>query len=200
MVARFIKSPLAAAVVMLTPVAAFAHTGLGHTASFQYGLAHPISGLDHILAMVLIGVLAWRAGGRALWLIPAAFVSVMAAGGMLGMSGITVPFIETGIALSVVLLGAAVAFDVRPHIVAAIGAAALFAIFHGQAHGAEMPADLGGAAYAAGFLIATALLHLTGIGAAAVIDRAGQGRGDFAVRMGGAAASLSGVGFLTGVL
>ena len=162
MVARFIRSPLAAAVVLLTPVAAFAHTGVGHTASFQYGLAHPISGLDHILAMVLIGVLAWRAGGRALWLIPAAFVSVMAAGGLLGMSGITVPFIETGIALSVVLLGAAVAFDVRPHVTAtiraaAIGAAALFAIFHGQAHGAEMPADLGGAAYAAGFLSATAL-------------------------------------------
>ncbi len=108
MTTKLIKPSLAAAVVVLTPMVAFAHTGVGDTSGFVRGFGHPTSGLDHILAMLMVGVFAWQLGGRALWLLPIAFVSIMAVGGMLGIAGIEVPFVEIGIALSVVVLGAIV--------------------------------------------------------------------------------------------
>ena len=173
MASELVKSSVAAAMVIM-PTVAFAHTGVGDTSGLVHGFGHPISGLDHILAMLMVGIFAFQLGGRALWLVPMTFVGVMAVGGMLGIDGIGVPFVEIGIALSVVVLGAIVAFNVKASVSAAMGVVGLFAIFHGHAHGAEIPEDAGGVAYAAGFLIATAVLHLAGISAGFLIGKAGS--------------------------
>ena len=190
----------AAATAILTPAVAFAHTGVGDTSGFVHGFGHPISGLDHILAMVMVGIFAWQLGGRALWLVPTTFVLIMAVGGALGIAGIGVPFVEIGIALSVVVLGAIVAFNVKAPVAAAMGLVGLFAIFHGHAHGAEIPEDAGGVAYAAGFMIATALLHLAGITAGFLIGRAGERYGSLVMRVAGGFATVAGLGLLIGVL
>ena len=184
----------------LLPTAAFAHTGIGETSGFMHGFSHPVSGLDHILAMVMVGVFACELGGRALWLVPATFVLVMAGGGALGVAGIDVPFVEIGIALSVIVLGAVIALGIKAPTAVAMGLVGLFAIFHGHAHGAEMPEDAGGLAYAAGFMIATALLHIVGIGIGFLIGRIGQRYGAMVVRSAGGLAAIAGVGLLTGIL
>ena len=200
MASRLIKSCLAATPAILTPPVVFAHTGVGHTSGFVHGFGHPISGLDHVLAMVMVGVFAWQLGGRALWLVPTTFVAVMAIGGALGLAGIGVPFVEIGIAVSVVVFGAVVAFDLKAPTVAAIGVVGLFAVFHGHAHGAEIPEDAGGVAYAAGFMIATALLHLAGISAGFLIGKAGEHYGSVVVRLAGGLATVVGMVLLVGVL
>lgn len=184
----------------LLPTAALAHTAVGATSGFVHGFGHPISGLDHILAMVMVGVLAWQLGGRALWLVPAAFVAVMAVGGTLGVAGIDVPFVETGIALSVIVLGAMVALGVKAPLAIAMGLVGLFAVFHGHAHGAEMPETAGGLAYAAGFMLATALLHVAGIGAGFLIGRASASYGPAMVRSAGGIVAIAGVGIFTGLI
>lgn len=189
-----------AAGLALLPAAAFAHTGVSETSGFGHGFGHPISGLDHILAMVMVGVFAWQLGGRALWLVPSTFVLVMALGGALGVAGIELPFVEIGIALSVIVLGAVVASSIKAPVATAMGLVGLFAVFHGHAHGAEMPEDVGGLAYAAGFMLATALLHAAGIGAGVLIGTAGDRFGPAAVRTAGGAAAVTGVGLLTGLL
>lgn len=190
-------SALALAAVTMMPGLALAHTGAeGHTHGAVSGFLHPVGGMDHVLAMVLVGMLAWQIGQRALWLVPAAFVAVMAAGGALGMAGIELPALEAGIALSVVVLGAMVALGVRAPVAVAMGLAGLFALFHGQAHGAEMPASASALGYAAGFMVSTALLHAAGVAA-------GYGMGRInapAVRMAGAAASVAGVVLLVGAV
>lgn len=127
----------------LYPALAYAHVGVGETSGFAHGFTHPISGLDHVLAMILVGVFAFQLGGRALWLVPLSFVGMMAAGGIMSMNGIHVPLIELGIALSVIVLGTAVAFEVKAPVAIAAGLAGLFAIFHGYAHVAEMPGGAG---------------------------------------------------------
>ena len=200
MASKLIKPSLAAAIVMLTPVVAFAHTGVGDTGGFVHGFGHPISGIDHILAMLMVGVFAWQLGGRALWLVPTTFVSIMAVGGALGVAGIDVPFVEMGIAFSVVVLGAIVAFDVKASATTAMGVVGLFAIFHGYAHGAEIPEDAGGIAYAAGFMIATAMLHLAGIGAGFLMGKAGEHYGSVVTRSAGGLATVVGVALLVGSL
>lgn len=190
-------SALALAALTLMPGLALAHTGAeGHSHGFVSGFLHPVGGLDHILAMVLVGVLAWQLGQRALWLVPAAFVAVMAAGGALGMAGIELPALEAGIALSVVVLGAMVAFGVRAPVAVAMGLVGLFALFHGQAHGAEMPAAASALGYAAGFMLSTALLHAVGVAAGFGMGRISAP----AVRMAGAAASVAGVVLLVGAV
>ena len=196
MASRLIKSCLAATPAILTPAVVFAHTGVGHTSGFVHGFGHPISGLDHVLAMVMVGVFAWQLGGRALWLVPLTFVCVMAVGGMLGVAGIGVPFVEIGIALSVVVLGAIVAFNVKAPIAAAMGVVGLFAMFHGHAHGAEIPDDAGGVAYAAGFMIATAILHLAGISIGFLIGTADKRL----VRLAGGLTTGAGVALLVGIV
>jgi len=129
---RFLQLAFLAA--FLAPTAALAHTGVGDTSGFMHGFMHPLGGLDHQLAMILVGIFAYQLGGRALWLVPLTFVGVMAIGGLLGVAGIPVPFIELGIALSVIVLGAIVAFGVKVPVAAAMGIVGLFAIFHGHAH------------------------------------------------------------------
>jgi urease accessory protein len=188
------------ALTLLTPAMAFAHTGVGDAGGFAHGFMHPVTGLDHVLAMVMVGVLASQMNGRALWLVPAAFVLVMAAGGALGVAGIGVPFVETGIALSVVVLGAMVAFGIRLPAAAAMAVVALFAIFHGHAHGTEMPANAAGLAYGLGFMLGTALLHLAGIAAGMLVGSASRNRGQALVRATGGIAALAGVAILSGLV
>jgi urease accessory protein len=175
----------AAIALTLVPTAALAHPGLGDAHGFVQGFAHPLGGLDHVLAMVTVGIFAWQLGGRALWLVPASFVLAMAAGGALAMLGVPVPLVELGIATSVIVLGAVVA---------------LFAIFHGHAHGSEMPLDASGSAYGAGFVLATALLHVAGIALGVAIGRIGDAYGRAAYRLGGAFVVLAGVALLTHAL
>src|SRR4051794_25073867 len=139
-----------AALLISVASAAQAHTGIGDTAGFAHGFAHPLGGIDHVVVMVAVGLFAARLGGRALWLVPLSFVSVMIAGGALGMAGIDVPFVEFGIGLSVVVLGLAVAFGLHLPTAAAMALVGVFAIFHGHAHGAEMPESASGLIYGAG--------------------------------------------------
>lgn len=184
---------------ILLPTAAFAHPSIEHAAGFTHGFAHPWTGLDHVLAMVLVGMFAWQLGGRALWLVPAAFVTLMMAGGLLGATGVALPFVETGIALSIVVLGGAVACGMRVSTALAMAVVGLFAIFHGHAHGAEMPADASGLAYGLGFVIATALLHVGGIALGAGIAKLGERTGSGLVRAAGGAAAAVGMLMLVGV-
>jgi urease accessory protein len=196
-ISRF-NSALAACV--LAPSLAFAHTGIGQTVGFAHGFTHPVSGLDHVLAMILVGVLAWQLGGRALWLVPTTFVSVMAIGGALGMMGISVPFVEAGIAFSVIVLGAVVALGIRAPLAIAAGVVGLFAIFHGHAHGSEMPAAAAGIAYAAGFMLATSVLHIAGIAIGYLIGKISEQQGAIVMRSAGAIAAVAGIGLLTGLI
>lgn len=151
---------------LFVPAIASAHPGLpGHTHGFANGFAHPLSGLDHLLAMTAVGLWAVQRGGRALWMVPLAFVSVMTLGGILGMAGFgQIPLLEQAIAASVLVLGIFLAVAARLSLPASIAIVGLFALFHGYAHGAEMPATSSGLLYGAGFILATVLLHLCGIG------------------------------------
>jgi urease accessory protein len=174
---------------------ALAHTGLEHAVSFVAGFQHPWSGLDHMLAMVAVGLWAGTNGGRALWAWPAAFVGVMVAGGALGIGGVPVPMVEPGILASVVVLGLLVLAAIRPPVVLGAAIVAVFALLHGHAHGAELPAEAAAASYAAGFAIATALLHGLGLGVAAV---AGGTRAGLVVRGAGALVAAAGVALALG--
>lgn len=184
----------------LLPSMASAHTGVGDTAGFAHGFLHPLTGLDHVLAMVMVGVFAWQLGGRALWLVPATFVALMAVGGALGVAGIGLPFVEAGIALSVIVLGAVVALRVQAPVAVAMAVVGLFAIFHGHAHGAEMPETAAGLGYGLGFMLATALLHAAGIGLGFAIGWADARKGPIVARTAGAAAALAGVAILAGLV
>jgi urease accessory protein len=191
---------LLALALILLPSAAFAHTGTGGTAGFFHGFEHPIGGLDHILAMVAVGVFAFVLGGRALILVPLSFVAMMAVGFALGANGVQLPFVELGIALSSVVIGVAAAMGRPMPVAAAAALVGAFAVFHGHAHGAEMPVDSSGLAYAAGFLLATAGLHAVGIGAAMGVARLTARFGKPIARAAGALFALGGVGVLAGWL
>jgi urease accessory protein len=149
---------------LLLPSLAQAHPNHGSATGMASGLAHPFSGLDHLCAMIAVGLWAAQRGGRALWTVPLAFISVMTLGAMVGMGGLQVPYAEQGIVASVLILGLLIAGAVRLPLAASVILVGLFAVFHGYAHGAEMPATASGFAYGAGFVIATATLHLLGIG------------------------------------
>ncbi|QDZ10488.1 HupE/UreJ family protein [Devosia ginsengisoli] len=191
---------LALAILALSPTIAFAHTGVGDTAGFLHGFEHPIGGSDHVLAMVAVGVFAFILGGRALWLVPLSFVGMMVVGFALGIAQVGVPFVELGIALSSVVIGAAAAWGRPMPVALAMGLVGVFAIFHGHAHGAEMPDTAGGLTYALGFVVATALLHAAGIvaalGAARIVGRYGK----VAAQVAGGVFALAGVGILAGWL
>jgi len=194
-----VKLVTLAAALTLAPATAFAHTGVGDTHGFMHGFMHPVGGLDHVLAMVAVGLFAAMLGGRALWLVPAAFVAMMGVGGLVGVNGVELPFVEIGIAASVIVIGAAVALRLKAPTAIAAGLVGFFAIFHGFAHGAEMPADASGLNYAIGFMLATALLHTAGIGLAITTGKLAA-RSDLLVRAGGGAMALAGVGILTGMI
>lgn len=191
---------LALAILALSPGLAFAHTGIAHGAGFFHGIAHPVGGLDHVLAMLAVGVFAFVLGGRALWLVPLSFVGAMVAGFGLGIAQVQLPFVELAIALSIVAIGGAAALGRPMPVGAAMALVGTFAVFHGHAHGAEMAESADGLTYALGFVAATALLHLTGLAAAfGTVHLAGR-FGGTAARLAGGAFAIAGLGILAGWL
>ena len=182
---------LAAGCVMVWPV--IAHEQQGQAAGFVTGLLHPVSGLDHVLAMVAVGLWGAQLGAPAIWLLPVTFPLVMAFGGFLGLIGVPLPGVELGIATSAILLGAMVALQARPPLALAALLVAFFAVFHGHAHGTELPAGQSGLLYSVGFVVATGLLHAVGI-SIGLIHRWAAGR--ILLRAAGVAVSLAGVFFL----
>src|SRR6266540_5628992 len=173
----------------------FAHTGDGFSGGFSGGFGHPIFGPDHVAAMVAVGLWGAFLGPPAIWLLPIVFPLVMAFGGVLGILGVPLPGVETAIAMSAVVLGLMVALAARPPLWVAAVLVGAFAIFHGHAHGAELPAGADAVAYSLGFVIATGLLHLAGV---AFGLTAGWPAGRIAVRTAGGAIALAGIAFLVG--
>ena len=184
---------LALLVLALAMSPARAHVQAGEAAGFLSGFRHPVSGLDHVLAMVSVGLWGAQLGAPAVWLLPVVFPMVMAFGGFLGLAGVPLPGVEIAIALSAVLLGLAVAREARPPLAVAAALVGFFAIFHGHAHGTELPPGQSGILYSIGFVVATGLLHLTGI-AIGLVHRWRWGR--IALRVAGTLVAIAGFGFL----
>lgn len=181
---------LLVAASILASGSVLAHPGHEHASSFMTGFAHPMGGLDHLLAMVAIGLWAASIGGRALWAIPAAFVVTMLLGGGLAVAGLNVPFVEQGILLSVIVLGVLVLFAKRLPTLVCAAIAGGFALFHGAAHGMEMPLSANGLQYALGFALATAGLHAVGLGFGQLMTKIGT---PLATRISGSAIALAGL-------
>ncbi len=177
--------------------ALFAHSVPGMGGGFSSGFFHPLFGADHVVAMVAVGILGAFMGNRALWLLPVVFPIAMVFGGVLGFGGVDIPAVEPGIALSAVVIGGMVALAVRLPLLATVCIVGLFAIFHGHAHGTELPGSANPFLYSLGFVLATILLHLSGI-AFGLVARISAGR--VVVRTGGGAIALIGFAFLFGVL
>ena len=188
-----LKRILGAIALLLAPAVAFAHPGHGDN-GWIAGISHPIGGLDHLLAMVAVGLWAAQQQGAARWALPCTFVGTMLLGGILGFEGLSMPALESGIAASVLALGLAVALAVRPPLAMAVGATALFALFHGVAHGLELPDMSSPWAYAAGFVLATAALHAAGYAVVRVLPQAAAPL----VRLAGAASATTGAWLLAG--
>jgi urease accessory protein len=186
---------LAGAVLLalVWPTQALAHTQGGEATGLLSGLRHPVSGLDHILAMVAVGLWGAQLGRPAVWLLPVTFPMVMAFGGMLGLMGLALPGIEIGIAVSAIILGVMVGWEARPPLWVAAVVVGFFAVFHGHAHGAELPAGADALLYSIGFVVATGCLHAAGIGIG-LIYRWPVGK--VALRAAGVAVALAGVCFL----
>ncbi len=176
----------------------FAHTDVASLqGGFISGFMHPILGLDHVVAMVAVGLWGAFLGKPAIWILPVVFPLVMALGGALGVAGVEIPYIETGIALSGVVIGLAVAFAIRPPIWIAAIIVGAFAIFHGHAHGTELPNSANPLIFSIGFVTGTGLLHLTGI---LIGELTRWSWGKMLVRASGAVIALIGLGFLLGYL
>ncbi|WP_102107256.1 HupE/UreJ family protein [Oceaniglobus roseus] len=196
MTAARAKGILLATLAVLVATQVQAHTGEGVVGGFSSGFLHPIFGWDHVVAMVAVGLWGAFLGQPAIWILPVVFPLVMAFGGALGVLGVPVPAIETGIALSGVILGLLVAFAVMAPLAVAAVIVGVFAIFHGHAHGTELPDAANPLAFGIGFVIATGLLHMLGIGLGALT---GSSAGRIAVRGAGAAIALVGGAFLFGL-
>ena len=196
---KFSLLQVVAMTLAIAPTVVFAHTGVSDTHDFLHGFSHPIAGLDHVLAMVAVGVVAAQLGGRALWTVPASFVVTMAVAGVCGMTGLALPYTEVGIAVSLVVLGAVFAFNVRLPMAMMAALVALFAVFHGYAHGMEMPESLSGIAFGSGFILATSLLHGVGIGLGFGVKRIGVERGRPLTQTAGALVALVGLAGLAGI-
>jgi urease accessory protein len=177
--------------LLLVPSIAHAHVGSGEMGGFLHGVSHPLTGIDHLCAMIAVGLWAAQTGGRAIWAVPLAFVSVMLLGGASGMTGVHFPLAETGIAVSVLMLGVFIAAAVRLRLPASILIVGLFALCHGYAHGAEMPATASALGYAGGFALTTALFHLAGIGLGVGLEKIASAK---FVRFAGGAIGLCGIG------
>jgi len=179
--------------LLLWSTRAHAHILGDASGGFVSGFEHPISGLDHILAMVSVGLWGAQLGAPAIWALPVTFPMVMAFGGMLGLMGVPLPGTEVGIALSAIGLGAVVATEARPPLIFAALLVGFFAIFHGHAHGTELPPEQSALLYSMGFVIATGGLHAVGIGIG-VVHRWTWGR--YLLRAAGAVVAMGGVFFL----
>ena len=181
------------------PTAAFAHAGVG-SHDLAHGLMHPVGGLDHVLAILAVGTLAFVLAGRALWLVPLSFVGMMAAGFVLGANGVVLPHAELAIGLSSVVIGGLAAIGRRVPLAVALALVGGFAAFHGWAHGAEMPVEAGTVPYALGFMAITAMLHVTAIAAAKGVAAMTGQYGRQIVRIVGGIFAIGGTGILAGWL
>lgn len=190
-------TPLLLLLLALMPSEAFAHIVKGEAIGFVSGFEHPISGLDHIIAMVAVGLWGAQLGAPAIWLLPVTFPMVMAFGGFLGLIGVPLPGSEIAIALSGVCLGAAVLTEFRPPLWVAAVLVGTFGLFHGYAHGAELPPGQNALLYSIGFILATGLLHATGI-TIGLVHRWPWGQ--WALRGAGAAVMCGGMFFLWGAV
>lgn len=179
--------------LLLAPSLAFAHPGHGDH-GLMAGLGHPLGGLDHLLAMLAVGLWAAQQSGAARWALPVTFVATLLVGGLLGFAGLQLPALESGIAASVLALGLAVALAVRPPLPLAMLATAAFALFHGVAHGLELPEMSSAWTYAIGFVAATAALHAAGYAAVRYLPRAAAPL----VRVAGAGSAMAGAWLLMG--
>jgi len=187
---------LLALALMTLALPAQAHTGEGVAGGFIAGFLHPVSGVDHLLAMVAVGMWGAFLGRPLIWMLPVTFPLMMVVGGVLGIGGIPLPLVEIGISASVIALGLSVAAAWRAPIPVAVLIIGIFAIFHGHAHGTELPQAAAPEAYAMGFVISTGLLHITGIALGLVTKLP---RGVMALRAGGAAIALAGIWILFGM-
>jgi urease accessory protein len=183
---------------LVLPAVALAHVGQGDVGGgFVAGIEHPVFGLDHVIAMVAVGMWGAQLGAPAIWVLPVTFPVVMAFGGVLGVIGVPIPGIEIGIAVSAIVLGGMVAFAARPPLWIAAILVGIFAIFHGYAHGAELPESANAIAFAVGFVAATGLLHALGI-LIGVMHR--WPAGARVLRSGGGLVAVGGVYFLVKAL
>lgn len=182
-----------ALVIIVCPETLLAHEERGVGAGLFNGLKHPVSGLDHVLAMIAVGLWGAQLGAPAVWLLPVTFPVVMALGGMLGLLGVPVPGVEIGIALSAIVLGAMVLGEVKAQLALTAVIVGFFAVFHGHAHGTELPEGASGFSYSIGFVVSTGTLHAIGIGIG-LVNRWPAGRR--ALRTAGAAVALAGLVFL----
>lgn len=181
---------------LLLPFAASAHLIGGN--GLASGVTHPLSGLDHLLAMVAVGIISTQIGGKAIWKLPVTFITFMLIGGTLAIVGIHLPGVQQVIALSVLALGVMIAVSKKMPIEWAIACVALFAVFHGHSHGEEMPLIAHPVIYAMGFVLSTAVLHITGV---LIGHYAAKNRIAFtALRYAGAVMGLAGIGFLVGLV
>ncbi len=179
--------------IILTASPAFAHTGATEVSGFVAGFSHPIGGLDHLLAMVAVGILATQMGGKSLWMLPLSFVATMLIGGIIAMSGLDLPLVETGIVGSVIIFGGVIALGRSLPVPAACALTGLLALFHGHAHGSEMPLNAGAAEYALGFIVATSLLHAIGIGASIATVKTINEFAPLGLRLSGGAIAVAGL-------
>jgi urease accessory protein len=184
----------ALALVVATPAEAHLLNAAG--AGWAHGFMHPFSGLDHVLAMAAVGVWAAQTGRPALWALPLAFPLAMAAGGLLGVAGVPVPGIESGIAASVLILGLLIAFRAKPPLALSVALVGLFAVFHGHAHGSELPQAASPLLYGLGFVAATAALHVIGLGIGHAMRLPA---GMTALRVGGGAIAAAGLALFIGL-
>lgn len=184
---------VAAVYTLMFIPSAHAHVQQGQAVSFLTGMEHPISGLDHVLAMVAVGIWGAQLGNPAIWLLPIAFPMMMALGAMMGLIGMGLPGIEVGIAVSAIVLGCMILGEVRANMAVAVILVGFFAVFHGHAHGTELPAGQSGLLYSMGFVVATGCLHGAGI-VIGLIHRWTAGR--LFLRGGGAVIAMMGVFFL----
>ena len=191
---------LPAAILAASAGTAQAHVGHGSTMGFSTGFLHPIFGLDHLLAMVMVGAFAVQLGGRAIALVPGAFLAAMVRGGVLGVSQVSLGGVELAIALSVFSLGVAVACRINPALPAAMAIVAFFGVFHGHAHGNEMPEVAAGLAYGAGFLLSTAILHGSGVAIGLSIGELKGRLANAVLRFIGAAVAMAGGGMIAGAV
>jgi urease accessory protein len=196
---KVVSSILVAIWISLIPSIVYAHDGsVLPFGGFLSGLVHPVLGYDHLLAMLSVGILSAQIGGRAIWTVPATFVSVMALGGALGFIDIGLPSTELGIAASLVILGSIIAAERKLPILLAMAGVGFFAVFHGYAHGTEIPQTAEPVAYATGFLTGTALIHIAGLVIGDIAKH--YQRGPIALRVGGSLIAIAGVLFIFGVI
>jgi len=176
--------------MIIFPGISDAHTGVAGSSSFFQGVLHPFTGVDHLIAMVAVGLWATQMSGKAIWVLPVSFVSVMIVGGLMGISGVHIPFVEAGILGSILLLGALIASATKVSVASGSLIVSIVALFHGDAHGAEMSGELSVLPYIAGFILATILLHVAGISGFQVLKKL---YAESAARFAGGAIALAGV-------